>query len=121
MAEMAVALVAECPDCGSRLRIRRRRSDRSRFLGCSAWPGCHFTADYDHALEDVWREIESLRAEIRGMRRRERQSPRGEVKGADLVRRELRELLFQLHPDRNPEGLDATQVTAVLSALRDRL
>jgi hypothetical protein len=35
--------------------------------------------------------------------------------------KELRELIFEWHPDRNPNGLDANAITASLIALRDRL
>ena len=38
-------ITTRCPDCGASLRIRRRRSDGEEFVGCSAYPGCRFSAD----------------------------------------------------------------------------
>lgn len=40
-----------CPDCSSRLRVRR--GDNGRFLGCSAFPRCQFTRDLDRAERNI--------------------------------------------------------------------
>jgi DNA topoisomerase-1 len=36
--------VGKCPDCGGELRILRSRKTRKRFVGCSGYPGCTYTA-----------------------------------------------------------------------------
>jgi hypothetical protein len=32
-----------CPRCRSKLMLKRNRTDRTRFFGCSAWPNCGYT------------------------------------------------------------------------------
>lgn len=41
--------------------------------------------------------------------------------GGGVTDAELRELIFQFHPDRNPGGLDPAAVTRELIRLRDRV
>lgn len=35
-----------CPDCGSAMRLRRRRKDGRAFLGCSGYPACSRIEDF---------------------------------------------------------------------------
>lgn len=39
-----MTLKDECPDCQSRLVLRRNRQTQQTFIGCSAWPKCKFTS-----------------------------------------------------------------------------
>lgn len=42
----------DCPDCGEKLRLKRSKS--GPFLGCSAYPQCHFSKPlYDNATTTV--------------------------------------------------------------------
>lgn len=40
-----------CPDCGGKLKIKRRNWDKKKFIGCGAWEyngtGCNFTLDFN--------------------------------------------------------------------------
>jgi hypothetical protein len=45
----------------------------------------------------------------------------GAARGSGVTEAELRDLIFQFHPDRNPAGLDPATVTRELIKLRDRV
>lgn len=81
---------ALCPDCGAGLRIRERRRDSHRFVGCSAWPDCGFCCDLLPGPDPF----------------------RDEVAAA------LRSLVLKWHPD-HCRTLTPHQVVAELNALRD--
>lgn len=55
-------LTADCPECDSALIVRYRRRDRSRFIGCSDYPACAFTAPFD----DVIQRLGARAAQARG-------------------------------------------------------
>lgn len=40
-----------CPHCGAQMRIKTRRSDGRKFLGCSGWPDCY----YVRGIPEEWK------------------------------------------------------------------
>jgi len=34
-----------CPDCGAKMRLRRRHADGKPFWGCELWPECEGSLD----------------------------------------------------------------------------
>lgn len=101
---VVVALTGTCPLCGGDLRVRRRRSDNEPFVGCSRYPGCHYTTDYDVALELLHDELE-----------------RNKSGAPASVRRQLRDLVFRFHPDRAGDSVSTTEVVAAINNLLDTI
>jgi len=106
-------LSAECPECGAGLRIRRRRRDGERFLGCRRYPGCRYATDYDAvlgglALDEAHRELDELRC--------------GRAPAPVDLGRELRAVIAVAHPDKWPQASElAHEVTSRLTELRRRV
>jgi ssDNA-binding Zn-finger/Zn-ribbon topoisomerase 1 len=60
----------KCPVCQSKLAIRERKKDKRRFVGCSTFPKCYFSAELKILKEetgDIYK-----REKIRMKRSRER-------------------------------------------------
>lgn len=102
---MVVALTGTCPLCNRDLRVRRRRADNEPFIGCSGYPACTYTTDYDVALEQLHDELEQLR---------------GGSGKSNGVRRQLRDLVFRFHPDRAGCSVSTHDVVAALNDLLDQ-
>ena len=97
-------LSGSCPKCGADLRVRvNRKAGNLRFLACGAWPECRFTEALEPALEEAVAEARQALGFL------------------EAGRREVRRALFELHPDRNPEPLDAGAATRAVLAIRDAL
>ncbi len=47
---MSEHIVKTCPTCGQSLQIKRNRTTREEFLGCSAWPQCTYTEPLPEAI-----------------------------------------------------------------------
>lgn len=106
-------LVSKCPDCGSRLDLRCRKSDGAQFAGCSAYPRCKFTADAGDQY---------LRRELLDARDRIRELEREPIGGSAILGRRLREVIAFAHPDRHLDGMvDAHEITARLNAIRQEV
>lgn len=102
---MFLVLASSCPDCGmGRLRIRSRRADGRRFIGCSNYPGCGFTSDYNEEVEELVGDLQLSVATSK----------------AELVST-LKELIFRFHPDRNHEPIDPTDLVSTLNAALAKL
>ena len=110
---------ADCPVCGKLLQLRKRRSDGNPFYGCSGYPKCRFTEATEDAMQFLMGEMHSLRKRMAELEldrsASSRSSSEYDVAGA------LRDLIFQFHPDRNPQGVDATRVVQALNTLRGRV
>ena len=105
---MTYTLTGDCPRCGGYLSARERNRDGALFIGCSGYPSCRFTAPYDPHLQDLVRENDSLRARL------EAHAPAA----PDELRRAVREVLVNFHPDKHPSGtVDATEVAQALTWL----
>lgn len=104
---MSVALTGQCPLCDRELSLRRRRSDGEPFVGCTGYPACRYTCDYDVALERLHFEMEELRRNSKAA-------------APDSVRRQLRELVFRFHPDRAGGSVSTHDVVAALNELLDQ-
>lgn len=89
---MTPVFAAVCPECGSGLRLRRRRRDDHQFIGCSGWPECSFACDVVPPADPIREEL------------------------GDALRR----LVARWHPDRCRE-LTPHEVVAELNGLRDWL
>lgn len=102
---MVVVLTGKCPLCDRDLRVRRRRADNEPFVGCSGYPSCSYTTDYDVALEQLYDELE---------RSKHQSGP------PVSVRRQLRDLVFRFHPDRAGDSVSSTEVVAAINDLLDQ-
>ena len=60
----------KCPDCGRRLVERRRRRDGRYFLGCSGYPKCHYSRNWERLN---WSTLDDFNAEWRVKERTKRQ------------------------------------------------
>lgn len=40
--------LSNCPECGSKLIVRKNKKTRNEFLGCSSFPHCKFTCNMSH-------------------------------------------------------------------------
>src|SRR5262245_45335162 len=58
------ALTSTCPQCHGLLRLRHRRDGQGAFLGCSAFPACRFTAEYEPVLADLAARLEAAEAHV---------------------------------------------------------
>jgi ssDNA-binding Zn-finger/Zn-ribbon topoisomerase 1 len=105
---MPFVLTGDCPNCGEPLAVRRRRKDGERFIGCSAFPQCRWSCDFDLALQEA---LEDWQANDPGSNSNHRSH------GIDWDR-ELRALITMVHPDR---PCDQNSTTAHLNYLRDRV
>ena len=106
---------ADCPLCGEPLRLRENRQDRSRFFGCTGYPGCKFAEPIDDALAELAERIDELECELIGSRAVRHSLP------ADVLAKELRRLIAAFHPDRNPAPIEAHRICSELTALRARI
>lgn len=104
-------LVSDCPRCGSDLQKRKNRAKGNYFLGCTDYPDCKFTVDYCEWQNDVALEMNALRAAARHQTNGSSRSLEGLLK----------KLVFRFHPDRNPDGVDATEVTKELNLIRTEI
>lgn len=103
----AYTLVADCPVCGSDLLVRYRRRDRSRFIGCSAYPDCDYTAPFD----DVIQRLGARAAQAHG-------HVDADVLAAQ-VETACRRLLQVVHPDKLiAHPTEAHEATLIILALR---
>ena len=120
MSERTFILSERCPACGAALRVQRRRVDRERFIGCSAYPRCKFVEDFDERMQRVLAELKKAQewASLNFAAARGKQPPQLNVSAIDS---KLRELIFQLHPDRSRGVVDGTSVVAALNDLRSTL
>ncbi len=99
-----VVVTYRCPDCGRAVYRRRRRRDDEPFLGCSGYPACRWTADYDSRVQALAEQVAELEA---------LQDVRDGVSAKDI-----RKVLTWAHPDRWPEGtLPVHEVAVRLSEL----
>ena len=104
-----------CPECGDVLVVRFSRKNKEHFIGCAAWPDCNFSESYDDRVQRMAETIRTMSSQLASAQTAVASMP------AELVGREVRRLMAEFHPDRNPNGLDATIVCAELSNLRDRV
>lgn len=114
-------VIESCPDCGARLRVKRRRADREPFLACSAWPRCDFAEDIDERSNRLAERIVELEDELALA---EDQAAVDRVRlPASIVSKGLLEIIALAHPDRRaPHELAfAHEVTVALNRLRDSL
>jgi ssDNA-binding Zn-finger/Zn-ribbon topoisomerase 1 len=110
-----LAIVEHCPDCNSPLKVRHRKRDRKRFIGCDAWPRCNFVSYYSSREQRMAKRILQLECAL-DVRRDERQH------AVIDVERELRSLIAATHPDRWPNAPDiAHEFCARLTDLRRRV
>jgi len=109
---MPAVLTGTCPLCESRLHVRNRRSDGAPFIGCTSYPACCYTSDYDVTLEHLNDEIDDLRRQLD-------KKEKGETPAT--LRKQLRDLVFRFHPDRAGDTLAAHDVAAALNRLLDQL
>ena len=101
---MSIALTGECPLCGRVLRTRYRRSDRQPFVGCTGYPDCTYTCDYDDVIERLHDEMEELRQQKPSDDHRE-------------LKAKLRSVIFDFHPDRAGNSVETHVVTTRLNEL----
>ena len=80
-------LASECPLCGGPLRLCRNRQDESLFLGCSAYPACHFAEAYDVVLQET---LAALATKPKQRQRKQR------GKSSTLIERQLAATRHQL-------------------------
>ena len=121
-------LASDCPLCGKPLRLRRNRSDGNKFWGCTGYPACRFTEDYEARSTELITEIATLKRELWKARNeaefaRRNQSPRspGTAGSPTHIKRLLKKLVFQFHPDRNPELLDHNRVVSEINVILDEV
>jgi ssDNA-binding Zn-finger/Zn-ribbon topoisomerase 1 len=108
---MAVILSGSCPLCGCALLQRRRRVDGAPFLGCTGYPACAYTCDYD-ALQRIYDANAQLQLEVAQLRA---------ANDTTTLRRHLRALAFEFHPDRAGEMIKTHDVITAINALLDQM
>jgi ssDNA-binding Zn-finger/Zn-ribbon topoisomerase 1 len=106
---LVYALTSTCPLCRGLLRLRHRRDGQGSFLGCSQYPTCRFTAEYEPILNDLARRLHAAEA-------------RAHVPAlfSDSLDRALRNLLGLIHPDRWKDHPLATELAKAVVDLRAR-
>jgi ssDNA-binding Zn-finger/Zn-ribbon topoisomerase 1 len=114
-----IAIVLHCPYCDGKLRKRFRRADNAPFVGCTGYPDCRYTCDYDEVLQAVIREARKT-ATSNGADPNVNDFSKRRESGAVTVR-DIRALLAWAHPDRHSAGpVDAHELGVRLTALLDR-
>jgi ssDNA-binding Zn-finger/Zn-ribbon topoisomerase 1 len=101
-----------CPRCESSMSVRTNRAKGSKFIGCDGYPSCRYTRPYDVVLDDLVARVSALEEAARSS-----SYTRTPLKFAD----ELKNLIFEFHPDRNPRDVDATRLAAALNDLRAKM
>ena len=109
---MAYSIRAECPECGRAMRVRTNRRDRSQFLGCTGYPNCRYSEEYEPQAQALARQVVELEAHLH---RAIHATPRSVAPEIDA---KLRRLIFQFHPDRVGETIKTHEVTVALNSLR---
>jgi ssDNA-binding Zn-finger/Zn-ribbon topoisomerase 1 len=106
----------DCPVCGDHLVTRTNRTEGNKFVGCSAWPECHFTTQYDRALDEIMLQLEALRSQVDDLRR----GGGGSVNSDSLTDNDLKQMIFFAHPDRWPDNPLAHELVCKLNLIRSR-
>jgi len=103
-------LTATCPRCRGELRLRTRHDGQGSFVGCSEYPACKYTADYDAVIHALGKRLYAAEA-------------REHVPALSLqsLDRDLRKLVAIVHPDRWQDHPLATELTKAVNALRAKL
>jgi len=109
---MPAVLTGTCPLCDSRLHVRNRHSDGAPFIGCSSFPGCRYTSDYDVTLESIYDEMDELRRKLNDAK---------QCDAAAALKKRLVQLVFRFHPDRAGQTIATHDVVAELNRLVDSL
>ena len=98
-------LATDCPLYGAPLAVRHVRRTGAFFLGCTGYPACRFTEDYDTAFQSIASAVTNP-------------PPRGI--DPELLLGRLKELIAQIHPDRfGGSNAVATEATKLVLQLRD--
>ena len=114
------SICPRCPECGAALKVRTNRALQDQFLGCSGYPDCKFTAGYEPAEQALAAQIDKLEAQLvlaihQGPNRHAGRMTR------EVAAEQLKRLVFECHPDRNPHGVDSGAITQKLLRLRSDL
>jgi ssDNA-binding Zn-finger/Zn-ribbon topoisomerase 1 len=115
-------LAAECPRCRRALVVRYARRDGGQFIGCTGYPHCRFTCEYNDALQWLASRTAALETEVRAGRRAQ-----GSVRllAPASLERALTHLISLAHPDRWSQRQPATtlahELTTALRALREQI
>ena len=118
MSDSIYSITAECPECGSPLKLRRNREAGNQFLGCSGYPECKHTEEYEAKEQALAQQIVQLEDELSHALQRLNMENVNTSKRLKSIRERLQGLIFECHPDRNGNGLDAGAVTRQLIACR---
>jgi ssDNA-binding Zn-finger/Zn-ribbon topoisomerase 1 len=106
----------DCPACGSHLVTRTNRAEGNKFVGCSGYPECRFTTQYDRALDEIMLQLEALRSQVDDLRR----GDGGSVNSDSLTDNDLKQMIFFAHPDRWPDNPLAHELVCKLNLMRSR-
>ncbi len=109
---MAYSIRAECPECGRAMRVRTNRRDRSQFLGCTGYPNCRYSEEYEPQAQALARQIAELETHLT------RAIQSGGRRRTTDIDAELKRMIFRFHPDRVGETVPAHDVAVALNELR---
>ena len=112
------SITAACPDCGCQLKLRQNREAGNQFIGCSGYPMCGYTAEYEQREQALAQQIVDLEDELSHALQRLSLASEDMSKRLHSIGKRLQGLIFDCHPDRNGNGLDAGAVTRQLIACR---
>jgi ssDNA-binding Zn-finger/Zn-ribbon topoisomerase 1 len=117
------ALTAVCPRCDVPLCVRD--GARGYFIGCSGYPGCRYTSEYDRALQSLGKRLHDLEDEVSVLHFSACESLplkcSPSIPATLDIDRELKKLLLSCHPDRWQGHPVATALTQAVLELRDRI
>ena len=108
-----IEFTSDCPDCGRRLRLNRRKRDGGEFVGCTGFPNCRFAEDLEG--QGILGRLHSLEEQVRALARRDPMS-------LSAVSSKFRDMIAWCHPDKHPTGMiSAHEVTVRLNQIRKEL
>ena len=121
-----------CPLCGSgQLLVRSRRDGKGKFVACSGYPACNYSRNYSEpkseeqlaAMADLAKERDELQRQVLALQKQiaGRPAAGSAAESKDQLRRRVRKLAIQFHPDRHPQPVDPAVVTSALYDLMKEL
>ena len=111
---LAVALVVKCPKCSSDLVVRSNKLTGDKFIGCSGYPTCKYSTQYDYALDHIYEKQQRLENTIKRLEAQLGGRPQPCGPNPSL-RSDLKRALRFTHPDVQTGEIKLDEITYILT------
>jgi ssDNA-binding Zn-finger/Zn-ribbon topoisomerase 1 len=116
-----LALTGICPLCDSALVMRKARRDQSTYIGCTNYPHCTYSSEYDEALQQLRDQLARAEAEAALLRLQTRPVAPHKLIQRSLVESGLQRLGNLVLQKRHVDPALAAEVTNAIMLLCQRV